>query len=824
MTNRKGNSPTTTIHLTHNDDLGLRTLSGGQYSIQVGGIPGGGWVGRAAAGGRGGARGARIYAVLGTAADAEVRGRGSGRRRARTARLTFLPGATVSDATDGSALPPLTARSKVTTRGAVGRAVAAGRGPDGDRSTVMPEQLTKLRPDRDLQCYFQQPSAVAALSEATANGFRVSGSWRQQFDWAVVEWSRDNVFEHPALRNLPDGDLSGLRLSYEETRTNCIAMDSTTYDPIGWSCVRIWEESGGAEHFHKVALRAHATAVEGRDDAGDGGVRTAGGTDCGRLRRTRLARSARELARDGVGHAREHRRRAGDIRQREAGRDGGRGRSAVAPDLHGGAGRERESGRRLWRSPRRGNGELVSVLGDVFGRGVAGAVEGRSGFRAPDGHRRPARHDDERQAGAVDMGGGLAVPGFRAQRIRSRDLELAGDAERIPGIGWRVPGAGGSRMTAAEVVYTGAWTEERGNYSGGSIRHTQTSGAQAALRVLGGGGASLISGHAVHAIMARRLRSRSTAARRSSLKLKRGSGRRADPRAARSSSLPASQHTVTVTHRDRPATTCTSIFSRSRCRRRSCRYSTATPMTTLATDWDTDHSLAIAPERTAWLIDTLGFKGARITMQARCGFTSSAIRTAGTRRRRFSSPGRRSSAGKTEITIAGVTISHLNLITRYGGEHREVFRAADHGRVVGGLGAGGRRHADDHGASSGGAGNAIAIAVVDGQCGIHGDDESGTLAGGADGDWLTDLTATPRLNRAARDWTRSYIARAQGVRDRSDGGVQHGTAERGRSAGGGDCATVSGSRVLSDYAGAADRISDRRARHFGSRFIAIWRM
>ena len=28
---------------------------------------------------------------------------------------------------------------------------------------------------------------------------------------------------------------------------------------------------------------------------------------------------------------------------------------------------------------------------------------------------------------------------------------------------------------------------------------------------------------------------------------------------------------------------------------------------TLATDWDTNHSLALAPERTAWLIDTLGF-------------------------------------------------------------------------------------------------------------------------------------------------------------------------------------------------------------------------
>ena len=64
----------------------------------------------------------------------------------------------------------------------------------------MAEELNKLSPDRDLQCYFQMPSAVAALSATSANGFTVSGSWRQQLDWAVVEWNRDNVFEHAALR------------------------------------------------------------------------------------------------------------------------------------------------------------------------------------------------------------------------------------------------------------------------------------------------------------------------------------------------------------------------------------------------------------------------------------------------------------------------------------------------------------------------------------------------------------------------------------------------------------------------------------------------
>jgi hypothetical protein len=36
------------------------------------------------------------------------------------------------------------------------------------------------------------------------------------------------------------------------------------------------------------------------------------------------------------------------------------------------------------------------------------------------------------------------------------------------------------------------------------------------------------------------------------------------------------------------------------------------------------------------------------------------------------------------------------------------------------------------------------------------------LAGGMDGTWLTDLTASPRLNRAARDWTTSFFTALNG--------------------------------------------------------------
>jgi len=110
----------------------------------------------------------------------------------------------------------------------------------------MSEQIQKLSPHRDLQCFFFQPSAVAALSGASASGFTVSGSWRQQFDWAVIEWNRENVYEHPLFRNLPDGDLSGLTLVYDETRVNCIPLDSGLYATVDWPTVHFG--SDGVRH------------------------------------------------------------------------------------------------------------------------------------------------------------------------------------------------------------------------------------------------------------------------------------------------------------------------------------------------------------------------------------------------------------------------------------------------------------------------------------------------------------------------------------------------------------------------------------------------
>src|SRR5580698_1151227 len=144
--------------------------------------------------------------------------------------------------------------------GADGVGDVAGGGFDGDCEVMT---LQKLTPNHDLQCYFFQPSAIAALSSTSASGFTVSGTWRQQFDWAVVEWNRDNVFEHPAFRYLPDGDLSGLTLSYQETRENCILLDSDLYPTVAWPTLRIWANNGSGEQVYQISLTSYATHVAG---------------------------------------------------------------------------------------------------------------------------------------------------------------------------------------------------------------------------------------------------------------------------------------------------------------------------------------------------------------------------------------------------------------------------------------------------------------------------------------------------------------------------------------------------------------------------------
>jgi hypothetical protein len=113
VTNRLGNSAARAIYLTSTVDNGLRTLSGGQYSIQVNGFLA---VEQSAAPALvvESAHAVRdVFAVLGSAADAPV-GLQLNVDGTAWCTLTVAPGSTISPAVSGLSLAPLASGSKLT--------------------------------------------------------------------------------------------------------------------------------------------------------------------------------------------------------------------------------------------------------------------------------------------------------------------------------------------------------------------------------------------------------------------------------------------------------------------------------------------------------------------------------------------------------------------------------------------------------------------------------------------------------------------------------------------------------------------------------------
>ncbi len=175
---------------------------------------------------------------------------------------------------------------------------------------------------------------------------------------------------------------------------------------------------------------------------------------------------------------------------------------------------------------------------------------------------------------------------------------------------WRVEdgcGAGG-QGPGAGVVYTGTWAQEAGNYSGGTIQHSTTPGSAATITYTAQGQHWLYLG----------------------TRYTNNGGQltvQVDGGAATTVPLAKALEDVLVRvplgpvfrpgahgHRDahgrRPERMCISIFWKSRIPPTALPAFPALPTTTLATDWDTDAvEFGLAPERAAWLIDTLGFGG-----------------------------------------------------------------------------------------------------------------------------------------------------------------------------------------------------------------------
>jgi hypothetical protein len=631
--------------------------------------------------------------------------------------------------------------------------------------------LQKLTPNQDLQCYFYQPSAVAALSATGPGGFTVSGSWREQFDWAVVEWNRDNVFEHPVFRNLPDGDLSGLQLSYQETRANCIAFDSNLYSTVDWPYLRVWADPGTGEQVYRIPLMGHATPVAETYRPASTTFELKGtptGTDYVELAWNQehytyqlygadtLASAASALA-DSIN-------KFSQTMQAEA--------TASSITLT------------LASSSLGANGNRIGVYANVYSTLPDGPTESwLPAWQLLSGGTSPTQWlinlDFSSLSGLDVTGATVPVPMSAVRKMRwtwAADLQ-ASDFVRtefaVTVSNWMVSGSNRAYQVAgrgswrvedgdSSLTFTGQWTQVIGNFSGGSIRYATLPGASVSYAY------QSIRDHELN-LGTRRI----PEAAQLSVQVDQ------NPLQTLTTSLAGEDllvrwplgsmsgntlHTVTITHAG--ATGSPFFFDFLEIAIPTVDLPIVTPDTqaTLATDWDTLHSQTLAPERTAWLIQALGFTGrcnhyagALWFYELTCvgqQYASGTITFSGT-----SEFGKTTeiSFGPTGVPERRTLLMHMNLIGDTPSSLALAFELLINEGATGIWAQANEGVLTINARTMGTPGNGLELAGdVGGSTTLH-VQTSGALAGGMDGNWLTDLTAVPRINRGARDWSQSFF-------------------------------------------------------------------
>lgn len=647
--------------------------------------------------------------------------------------------------------------------------------------------IQKLTPNQDLQCYYYQPSAIAALSSTSPGGFTVSGCWRQQFDWAVIEWNRDDVFEHPSMRPLPDGDLSGLTLSYQETRTNCIALDSTLYHTVDWPTLRVWAVSAagvdpyndpGGEQVYKVPLVNYATPVQGSYNPASAQITLSGTVTAGDyVGFSFLDEHYSYLMQNGdtVENALQQLVAAINIVN-----DDPTANSVMSATLSGTTITLTYS-RPGQKQPTGANGNRVGLYTYVSG---AGTEQWDCSSRQFSGGTSPTQWQITLPfASLVDPELGQ-VPASAIRKLRwtyAADLQ-ASEFQRsefqVVISDWTVTGSNRSNSvagpgtirtenTSTALTYSGTWTQSPpGNYSGGSIQETTVPGSAVSYaydsavqydlylgtRLLAGGATISVS---VDAGPARTIKT-NLAGEDVLVRIPLGQ-------------MTAGQHVVTVSHQDVPGAAFYFDFVELAIPTTELPAINPENKLALATDWDTLHSIALAPERTAWMIDSLGFNGrvnhyvgATAFYELVCTgqqYASATVMFTGTPDpNETTTMSIATTSDPTDLT----TISHLNVIGDTGTTLALAFALLVNSGYTAVWAAASGNQLTIWAREIGTAGNTITLSTSAPTTNLTLVASGATLSGGVDGNWRTDLQAIPRINRAARDWHRSYFTALKG--------------------------------------------------------------
>jgi hypothetical protein len=643
----------------------------------------------------------------------------------------------------------------------------------------MPEILQKLRPDRDLQCYFLRPSAIAAFSSTGANGFTLSGSWRQQFDWAVIEWNRDNTFEHPALRNLPDGDLSGITLTYEETRQNCIPIDSSLFATIDWPSLRIWTDQIGASNPYFVPLKSHATAIagsyapatatftlQGTITAGDS-IELAWSTEHYTYQVT--GSDTLETAAEAVTSAihvlsptMDATRSGTQITLTYLGQSPGGPRQSVANSTTG------------------TNGNRIGVYGNISG---AKTESWQPWFQQLSGGTSPTKWRITLDFSSLQDANGVTIPMNAVRKMRwtySADLQpgtFLRSEFQVTVSNWTVSGtnltykvadASTRRIedTAPDVSYGGTWNNSRGNFSGGTIHDTTVPGATVSCTYRASQAHTLYLGtrRGFNGTQITVVIDNGPASTRDLFI----GGEDVLVRMALADLPGQTPHTITITHAGAAGSHFYFDFLELAVPSGSLPVLPTDARTTLATDWDTDHSIALAPERTAWMIKSLGFTGRanhyvgalwhyELTAQDYT-YASATVQFLGT-----------PSANQITTVSIGLEgspapptdIQHLNLVGDTATSIAKAFELEINSGYTAIWAQATGTVLTIHARAIGLAGTLITISASPSTAvppeTFVAQTSGQNFTGGADGNWRTDLTAMPRMNRAARDWSRGFF-------------------------------------------------------------------
>ena len=650
----------------------------------------------------------------------------------------------------------------------------------------MADQIQKLRPDRDLQCFYFEPSAIAALSSASADGFTLSGCWRQQFDWAVIEWNRDNVYEHPAFRYLPEGDLSGLVLTYQETRTNCIPLDSDLFATVAWNSLRLW---GAADNtIYYVPIASLATPIAGSyqnayaDFTLSGAGTPAAGTHVG------IAYLATHYTHEFTGteeisdaladiaaaiNARPNLFQPTDLLATVTG-------STIRVSYTGGEDTDSTSG---------ANGNLFGMYTYSDTPDATWDAPAKTFANGTSPTQWSITIDFNSLQGYQTSDFSDTIGPIPTNAIRKMRWTYAAALQNGPFVrsefdvvvsNWSVTGTNGTYSVAGpgsrrveddsvEIVYSGSWAESRGNFSGGTIQCSTTTGDSVSWTYTASQSHTLYLG-------TRYLGLTTASGASVSIVVDGLSAGTANLLIAGEDVLirwpigqyTAGTHSVTVTNAGATGNYFYFDFFETAIPTEDLPAFPTEPKFTLATDWDTLHSISLAPERTAWFIDSLGFTGRQNhyvgalwfyeLVPTGYTFASCTVTFAGT------------------ITVADGDASQSVTLSIGGTNFTKVMHPSD---TLDTLGIAFAQGINDGSTGiwasySGGvltitslligsAGNALTLACSSTNMPDLAITTSGSsFTGGTNGNWYTDPNASPLLNRAVRDWNLSFLTALHG--------------------------------------------------------------